>query len=74
MADAHRLREALFRRLRCAISQPALRVNPAILQCVNASRGVNFAVIDNCPILLNEPTSFLSFDDFRQRRDLYTST
>jgi SAM-dependent methyltransferase len=46
-------------------------MSPATLQCVNASCGVNFPVIDDCPVLLNEATSVFSFDDFRQRRNLF---
>jgi SAM-dependent methyltransferase/uncharacterized protein YbaR (Trm112 family) len=71
MADAHRLSETLLRQLRCPICQSALRVSPATFQCVNASCGVIFPVIDGCPILLNESTSIFSFDDFRQRRNLF---
>jgi SAM-dependent methyltransferase len=71
MADARRLSETLLRQLRCPICQSQLRVSPGTLQCVNASCGMNFPVFDECPILLNEATSVFSFDDFRQRRNLF---
>jgi SAM-dependent methyltransferase len=71
MADAFRLSHTILQRLRCPVCQSSLRVSPTALHCVGGSCGVTFPVIDGCPILLNESTSIFSFDDFRQRRNLF---